>query len=311
MVHRRHDRKVLLGDGSSSPLWIDVCDPSADELSQIAEQYQIPRASLEECMARRHLPKHERLGETTFVIARVYDEESRPEADSFLEMTRKLSIFLGDRFLVTIHRRRLPFFELIKQRVAATKGPVYLQVVMLEILLSAVETLHGPLEKAEDAIHDFEATLLDDREPGTSPVSWRDVFRTKVRIQTFKRLLWHTQNATQKFVPRSAVNQPLADDLRERIASLSFLAESLDDDLDTLLGVQLSLAANRTNEVMRLLTLFSAVFLPITFIVGVYGMNFRYMPELESPYGYVGVWTLICATILGVVFWFRRRGWTR
>ena len=303
--------KVLLGVGSSSPLWIDVCEPTSEELSQLAQEYQLPRASLDECMARRHLPKHERLGDTTFVIARVYDEESRPEADAFLEMTRKLSIFIGDRFLVTIHRRPLPFLEVIKRRVVATGQSVYLQVVMLEILLAGVETLHGPLERAEDAIHDFEATLLDDKESGTSAVAWREVFRTKVRIQTFRRLLWHTQNATQKFVPRAAVNQPLADELRERIASLSFLAESLDDDLDTLLGVQLSLAANRTSEVMRLLTLFSAVFLPITFIVGVYGMNFRYMPELESPYGYIGVWILICATILGVVLWFRRRGWTR
>ncbi|HVZ32994.1 MAG TPA: CorA family divalent cation transporter [Polyangiaceae bacterium] len=62
---------------------------------------------------------------------------------------------------------------------------------------------------------------------------------------------------------------------------------------------------------MRLLTLFSAVFLPITFIVGVYGMNFRHMPELESRYGYIGVWLLIVITVLAVVAWFRRRGWTR
>lgn len=107
------------------------------------------------------------------------------------------------------------------------------------------------------------------------------------------------------------MNQPLADDLRERITSLSFLAESLDNDLDTLLGVQLSLAANRTSDVMRLLTLFSAVFLPITFIVGVYGMNFRYVPEIESRYGYFAVWGLIVVTVIAVVAWFRSRGFTR
>ena len=62
---------------------------------------------------------------------------------------------------------------------------------------------------------------------------------------------------------------------------------------------------------MRLVALFSAVFLPITFIVGVYGMNFTYMPELKTRYGYVGVWALIVLTVLGVLFWFRRRGWVR
>jgi magnesium transporter len=302
---------VLAGDGVSTPLWIDVCEPTPDELARISREHGIPPASLDACTAPLHLPKHERLGPTTFVITRVHDEESRPDADGFLEMTRKLSLFLGDRFLVTIHRRRLPFLEEIKQRIAKSEQPVFLQVVMLEIMLAGVETLHGPLEEAELRIHGFEAGLLD--ATGTTPaqVAWRDVFRTKVRIQTFRRLLWHIQNATQKFVPRSAVNQALADDLRERITSLSFLAEGLDSDLDTLLDVQLSLAANRTNDVMRLLTLFSAVFLPITFIVGVYGMNFRYMPELESHYGYVGVWTLIGVTVVAVVTWFRRSGWMR
>ena len=288
---------VLTGEDASSPLWIDVCEPSEEELGRIAEMYGIPRAALDECTAPRHLPKHERLGSTTFFIARVYDHESRPDADGFLEMTRKLSIFLGDRFLVTLHRRRLPFLEVIKDEARRVGNAIYLQVVMLEMLLAGVETLHGPLEQAEQRINDFEATLLDDS--GTpADVEWREVFRTKVRIQTFKRLLWHTQNATQKFVPRSSLNQPFADDVRERIASLSFFADSLDNDLDTLLGVQLSLAANRGNDVMRLLTLFSAVFLPITFIVGVYGMNFRFMPELESRYGYIGVWVLIAVTVV-------------
>jgi magnesium transporter len=300
---------VLEGDGSSSPRWIDVCEPTPDELARIAEEYGIPPAAVEVCAAPLHLPKHERLGPTTFVITRVYDEESSPDADSFLEMTRKLSIFLGDRFLVTIHRRRLSFLDEIKERVRRADEPVYLQVAMLEILLAGVETMHGPLEHSELRIHNFEATLLDT--VGSPDIAWKDVFRTKVRIQTFKRLLWHIQNATQKFVPRSAVNQPLADDLRERITSLSFLAESLDGDLDTLLGVQLSLAANRTSDVMRLLTLFSAVFLPITFIVGVYGMNFRYMPEIESHYGYFAVWGLIIVTVIAVIAWFRRRGFTR
>ncbi len=160
---------------------------------------------------------------------------------------------------------------------------------MLDILLAGVETFHARLEQAELRVHAFEAGLLE--ESGSAPIAWKEIFRTKVRIETFKRLLWHTQNATQKYVPRASVNQPLAEELRERIASLSFFAESLDDDLDNLLTVQLSLAANRTNDVMRLLALSSAVFLPITFIVGVYGMNFENMPEVHSQYGYAGGWT--------------------
>jgi Mg2+ and Co2+ transporter CorA len=101
------------------------------------------------------------------------DEESRPDADAFLEMTRKLSVFLGDRFLVTIHRRRLPFLDAITAR-ARAEDLVYLQVLMLEILLGGVETLHEPLEQAELEVHDFEASLLEGGRLGVVPTSWMD-----------------------------------------------------------------------------------------------------------------------------------------
>ena len=303
---------VLEGDASVTPLWVDLCDPTPEELSLVAAQRAIPRTALEECTAPLHLPKHERYGATTFVITRVYDEESAPQAHAFFELTRKLAIFLTDRLLITIHRRDVPFLEPFKNRVRSSAGPIYLQVVMLDMLLLGVETFHEPLEQLELRIHAFEGKFLEDGGSGTQPIDdWQEVFRTKVRIQAFKRLLWHTHNAAQKFVPRSAVNQPLADDLRERIVSLSFLADSLDSDLDTLLGVQLSLAANRTNDVMRLLTLFSAVFLPLTFIAGVYGMNFRNMPELDSPYGYAGVWVVMAVSVVLILAWFRKLGFMR
>jgi magnesium transporter len=298
---------VLEGDASVMPMWVDLCNPTPEELSLVAAQRAIPRAALDESTAPLHLPKHERYGGTTFVITRVFDDESAPEAHAFFELTRKLAIFLSDRMLITVHRRALPCLESFKNMVRNADSPIYLQVVMLDMLLMGVETFHEPLEQLELRIHAFEAKFLEEGGTGAQPIDdWQEVFRTKVRIQAFKRLLWHTHNATQKFVPRSAVNQPLAADLRERIASLTFLADSLDSDLDNLLGVQLSLAANRTNDVMRLLTLFSAVFLPLTFITSVYGMNFRNMPELDSPYGYAGVWALMGVSAVLVVAWIRK-----
>lgn len=302
---------VLAGDADNSPLWIDVCDPTEEELEQLATRHALPLSALEECAAPLHLPRHERFGSTTFVITRIYDHDSAPDAHAFFELTRKLAIFLDDRMLITVHRRPLPFLDQFKDAVRSSDEPVYLQVVMLDMLLLGVETFHGPLEQLELRFHAFEERFLDETGASAPMNEWQDVFRTKVRIQAFKRLLWHIHNATQKFVPRSAVNQPLADDLRERIASLSFLADTLDSDLDNLLSVQLSLAAHRTNDVMRILTLFSAVFLPITFIVGLYGMNFQNMPELDAPYGYAGVWVLMIVTVGFVLAWFRKLGFMR
>jgi len=76
-----------------------------------------------------------------------------------------------------------------------------------------------------------------------------------------------------------------------------------------LLNMQLALAAHRTNEVVQVLTISSAFFLPLTFIVGVYGMNFEHMPEITHPLGYPFVWIVMIAVSAAVWSWFRRRGW--
>jgi magnesium transporter len=100
-------------------------------------------------------------------------------------------------------------------------------------------------------------------------------------------------------------------DAQENVESIHFYADELLDDANTLLSVQLALASHRTGEVMRVLTVFSVFFLPLTFIVGIYGMNFHYMPELRHRLGYPGVMIGMGFVTLVIYLWFRRRGWLR
>jgi magnesium transporter len=98
-------------------------------------------------------------------------------------------------------------------------------------------------------------------------------------------------------------------DLKETANSVLVQAEQLNENITHLLNLHISIATMRTNEVMRVLTVFSVFFLPLTFVVGVYGMNFKYMPELESRLGYPLVWLLMVGIILVIFFWFRRKRW--
>ena len=100
-------------------------------------------------------------------------------------------------------------------------------------------------------------------------------------------------------------------DVQENVESYHFYADELLDDANTLLNVQLALAAHRTNEVMRVLTVFSVFFLPLTFIVGVYGMNFQFMPELQRALGLSRGARGHGLVSLAIYLWFRRRGWLR
>jgi magnesium transporter len=98
-------------------------------------------------------------------------------------------------------------------------------------------------------------------------------------------------------------------DLRDYYVKADTQLEEVYENIHSLLNIYISLSSQRTNEVMRTLTVFTAFFLPLTFIVGVYGMNFKYMPELEAHWGYPGVIGLMLAITIAVWIWFKRKGW--
>lgn len=288
------------------PLWLDVKDPAASELHDLGQRYRLHPALVEDCLDPLHLPKHEQNGDVTFLIVRAFDAAAPVGETSVQALTHEVAVFLGNRFLITAHRGDQRFLEPTLRKYRACQEPVYLLVVMLEVLMAAVETYNAPLEDAEAQVHAFEAAILtDDRDAA----HWDKIFRTQARLTVIKRMLFHTLSAVQRFVPRSDRNLALCQDLRERIESLAYLADSLLEDLRNLLAVQLSLAANDTNDVMRTLAMYSVFFMPLSFIVGVYGMNFDEIPELHFQHGYLAVWLTMAAISLGLFRWFRKKRW--
>lgn len=299
--------ETLLSQGQPlSPLWLNLKNPSIEEMDELSQKFNLHPELVHDCLAPGHLPKHEVNNGITFMILRAYDEQSGPEEDTVQGMTKKVAIFLGNRFLISFHRLDLKFLRDIASEYQNKKDEeIYLQRLMLELLQGAVETYQKPLEEMEVLCQGFESAILHDR----STLKWEEVFRTKSRLMTIKRMLWHTQNAVQKFIPYNETHMPLYQDLKEQIDSLVFLTETLSDDLANLLNIQMSLASQSTNEVMKVLTVFSVFFMPLTFVVGIYGMNFENMPELKHPYGYYSVWLIMIIIVFAIYFWFKRKRW--
>lgn len=296
--------------------WVDVVDPTTEELISVARQYGLHPTSVEDSLEPEHLPKYERIGSTTFIIVRAMDAAAAADCSSVHEMTRKVAIFYGPEFLITIHRTEQPFLTALIEQYRSSARPNggaerrkgFLPRLLIDLINGAIMTYERPLGVAENTIDAFEATLFGEHE---FTDILRRIYLEKRRVTQMRRMLSHTLDAVQKLVPASEPTAPLFQDLRENAQSMHFYADELLEDVNNLLSIQLALASRRTNEVVRVLTVFSVFFLPLTFIAGVYGMNFHFMPELRERWGYPAVLGGMGAVTLAIYLWFRRRGWLR
>jgi magnesium transporter len=302
-------------------VWEDVVDPTEEELEQLAQRYGLEPTSVNDCLDPEHLPKFEQFERYAFAIIRAFDERSGRTCTTVQELTRKIAIFYGPGFLLTVHRREQAWLTALLDKVrnetkskAAKQGRDGLQASLLtQILNAALDSYLHPLEVVETQIDAFEESVFSatDRAKPRFTADLREIHVLKRQVTLIKRLLWRTVDVVQRMTPLSGQSVSLFRDVQENLESFHFYVDEMLDDANTLLTIQLSLASHRTGEVMRVLTVFSVFFLPLTFIVGVYGMNFDFMPELHARWGYPAVLAGMGLVTLAIYLWFRRNGWLR
>lgn len=312
-------RTVLEADKAGFA-WLDVVNPSPEELSEIAAAHGLHTMSVQDCLDPEHLPKFEQFETYAFAIIRVYDESSNSTCSTVQELTRKLALFYAPTFLITIHRTDQLWLSQIEQRVAGdlpAAGPQdadSMQArIIARLLNAAADAYSPPLEALEARIDRYEESVFADTDAPSPALAaaLREIHLIKRQVTLVKRLLWRFLDVVQRMTPPSGRVASLFRDVQENVESYHFYADELLDDTNTLLNIQLSLATHRTNEAMRVLTVFSVFFLPLTFIVGVYGMNFQFMPELRERWGYPAILAAMGLVTLAIYLWFRRRGWLR
>lgn len=297
-------------DGTRGLTWIDVVDPSPSELTEVAHAYGLHATSVRDCLDPEHLPKFERFPTHTFVIFRAHDVASSPDCATVHELTRKVALFGGNTFLVTIHRKPLPFLTALIESWRggdpADNGEEPIQRIFLDIMEKGLETYGQPLERIEEGLDAIEAALFDGSHDTDDLLS---LYVLRRRTMLIKRMLWRSLETIKQLHHPGEPASPHFQDVRETTEALHFYSDDLVEEVTNLTNLQLSLASQKTNQVMRTLTVFSAFFLPLTFIVGLYGMNFVHMPELGLRYGYPLVLVLMVVVTLVIYSRFRKRGW--
>jgi magnesium transporter len=296
--------------GNETLFWMDVVDPSETELGQIAERYTLHPTSLKDCLDPMHLPKYESYGDIHFLILRHADKETfrLRDADTIRELTRKLVLFVFSKGIISIHRSEQDFvttlFEEWKTKGLNDHGQI--AHVVNSLVKRSFLSFGSPMDYAEDAFEEIELKVLNRR---SNKNLIEDLYFLKRKVFVYKKMLRADLEAIERNENPDVRKSTYYQDVHEEGVRQFAHAEELVEDFNHLMQTQLSLASLRTNEVMRVLTIFSVFFMPLTFIVGIYGMNFQFMPELRWKYGYLLVIVIMVLVSGGIFTWFRRKGW--
>ncbi len=284
--------------------WIDITGPSLDDLSAVAEKYALNHHNLQDCLEPDHLPKFEEGDPFNFIILRKVLGE-KDKGTTIHSLTTKIAIFYDEDTVVTIHRVAhpdlFPFCELLIKSGKITSIDGFL----LKIIAKVQQSYSHFAAELNAEIDETETRLFIKKQ---AQESIENLFLLKRRAGLCKKLLLLTGEVVSAVQHRQKKSSEIQD-IRDSQIKLQLFYEQLTEDALNLVSMYMSLSANKSNEVMKVLTIFSAYFLPLTFIVGVYGMNFKFMPELGWKYGYPAIIGFMLLVFILIYTWFRRKKW--
>ncbi len=220
-------------------------------------------------------------------------------------MSSKIAIFYTDQFLITIHRNELYFINTIQKKILGDDFGNSVSEVGIKILLNAIETFNDPAQRLAEQVDFFESHIFLKE---VLPEQLESLYFIKRKAALSIKLLTLSLEPINGIVATPETDASLQD-VKDHHLKIATLYNQILDDVTNLMNIYISFSSQKTNEVMKILTIFSVFFMPITFIVGIYGMNFDFMPELSKRWGYPIV-LLIMAVVTVIIYqWFKRKKW--
>ena len=307
----------------SSITWIDLKGLGHEEtLRQVGEVFQLHPLLLEDIVNIPQRPKVQDSADQLLIIARMVVLTGRLEENSLNSafMTEQVSFVVGSDYVLTVQEEPdYDCFEIIRSRLRDGRGTIRKKgadYLMYALLDSIIDGFFPVLEVYGEALE-----LLED-EVVANPTAHtlEKIHQMKRDLITLRRAIWPQRDAINSLIRDE--NPLIGDEVRlhlrdcyDHAVQVMDMVETYREVASSLMDVYLSSVSNRMNEIMKFLTVISSIFIPLTFIAGVYGMNFNTeksrfnMPELNEPYGYVICLGLMAIVAVGMVTFFWRKGW--
>jgi magnesium transporter len=296
-------------------LWLDITNPLIGDLQKIGTEYKLDLSTINDCLEPEHLPKYEIIDNTTFIILRAYDAESNKKSDKVQTITNKVAMFFSNDFLITIHRSEQLFIREMfdKMNAADMQDKTYSTfLVANEIMMKVARTYEHGIHSVYQAFEAFEQEVFNKHKKAKMLQS----YLLKRRIDIVHRVLTLMKDPIYGLMNSAQGKTRLEfKNTKEYVDKLIYQVDVVHDNLVALLNLQLSMASqvtneatHKTNEVMRVLTIFSVFFMPINFIASVYGMNFEHIPLLKEESGFWITLGLMMFVTLWIFIWFSKKG---
>lgn len=275
-------------------------------LTKIGECFNINTLTIEDILNTHDLPKIEFLDSYILIILK-----DTNYIDNKL-CINQISLIIGSNFIITFQETDETIFKDVKNRllnsaVFQKREVSYLGYSIIDLI---VDTEFKTLYHIGEIIEKLETRLLNDPEPSITT----DIHKLKSDILTFRSLVRPLRNLVNIFEKEEStvIKDNLKiyiRDLNDHVVQLSEITEIYRETISHLMDIYLSSANNRMSEVMKVLTIIATIFIPLTFLAGIYGMNFKYMPELEWQYGYYTVLSIMGLIIICMLIFFRKKKW--
>jgi magnesium transporter len=295
---------------AKKPIWVELQkkDHACDVL--LAQQLELHPLTIEDIWANRSQPKLEDYDNYLYIIVHGIKASKRAATIELIE----LDLVIGPNYVITYDQQHL--VDAVRDQLdhspkLLAKGPAWIAHAILD---TAVDRYLPVIDELDHQIEQLENEVLTKAGTKNGPPVLRKILKFKRMLLTLRRMSIHQREILLRLargefdeIPKEMM--PFYRDVYDHFLRVNDLVESYRDLVTSALEAYLSVQSNRMNDIMKTLTLMSTVMLPITFIAGVYGMNFKHMPELEWLYGYPAALGLMALIVAACFLWFRYRGW--
>ncbi len=290
--------------------WINIDGiHKLDIVEKIGKHFGIHTLVMEDIVNTKQRPRMEDFFDYIFIVLKMLQLDERENRTTI----EQVSLVLGSKYVISFQESEGDVFNSIRERIRSDKGRIrkmgadYLAYCLMDAIVDNYFTI---LETLGEKIEDIENELV----MNPTPANLQIIHRLKREMIFLRKSVWPLREVISRLErgESSLIGKDIVVYLRDvydHTIQVIDAVETFRDMLSGMLDIYLSSVSNRMNEVMKVLTIMATIFIPLTLVAGIYGMNFRFMPELEQPWGYPMVYLIMIAITILMLVYFRRKKW--